>query len=166
MEEELHRYATMDELTGIFNRHKGNELLDAEIERARRYKGSFAVIMFDIDDFKMVNDTYGHEMGDSVLKQLCKVVALHVRKSDAFVRWGGEEFIVLAPHLQEDEAKNFAEKLRAAVASYEFETIGCLTISVGLGLFQEGDDKESVLKRVDDALYQSKAAGRNSVVFL
>ncbi|MEA3372684.1 MAG: PAS domain S-box protein [Campylobacterota bacterium] len=163
MEAELQRRATTDQLTGVYNRHRGNELIESEIERVKRYKSGFAVIMFDIDNFKKVNDTYGHDTGDYVLRQLSKIVAMQIRKSDALLRWGGEEFIVIVPHIGKDEAIAFAEKLRSEIEAYRFDTAGSITISVGASVHQKDEGKSSLLKRVDDALYEAKAAGRNCV---
>ncbi len=166
MEEELKRRATTDELTKIYNRYHGNEILDIEIDRVERYKSSFALLMFDIDKFKLVNDTYGHDIGDIVLEQLSQIISTHLRKSDTFVRWGGEEFLIISVHLEKEEAMKFAQKLRVAVESYEFDTDLKVTISVGVTLSKIDDTKGKVLKRVDNALYEAKEDGRNCIKFL
>jgi len=164
LEEELTKRATTDELTGLYNRHKGNELLDQEIERADRYNEEFAVIFFDIDYFKMINDTYGHDIGDSVLKQLSQILQLHTRKSDAIIRWGGEEFIILALNQNKDKAFLFAQNIRKAIELCVFNTVEKVTVSIGVASFKQGETKESLIKRSDDALYKAKENGRNCVV--
>ena len=166
MEKELQLRATTDDLTKIYNRYYGNEILDVEIDRVERYESSFAVLMFDIDKFKKVNDTYGHDIGDRVLEKLSQVISIHLRKSDTFVRWGGEEFLIISAHVRKEEAMKFAEKLRVAVESYEFDSDLKITISTGVTISKIGDTKESVLKRVDDALYKAKESGRNCTKFI
>ncbi len=166
MEKELLLRATTDELTKIYNRYYGNEILDIEVDRADRYGSSFAVLMFDIDHFKLVNDTYGHDVGDDVLKKLSEVISIHLRKSDTFIRWGGEEFLIISVHIDASEAMKFAQKLRLSIASYEFESHLNITISVGVTISKVGDTKESILKRADDALYQAKEDDRNCIKFV
>ncbi len=166
MEEKLQMLATTDSLTGISNRYRGNEIIDIEVDRAYRYKSSLAVLMFDIDNFKNVNDTYGHDVGDYVLKKLSEIISAHMRKSDAFIRWGGEEFIVVSAHIDKKEAVAFAEKLRMAIESYIFYKVVNITISFGVSIFQVNDTKARVLKRVDDALFKAKDDGRNCTRYL
>jgi diguanylate cyclase (GGDEF)-like protein/PAS domain S-box-containing protein len=163
MEKKLQKLATIDNLTGIYNRHKSNEEIDIEISRDRRYNGVFALAMFDIDHFKHINDTYGHDVGDYVLKEFSTLISKHIRDSDRFGRWGGEEFILLLPHLNNKEAMSVAQKLRKIVANYAFKDIPQVTTSVGITIYTPGDTKESLLKRVDHALYKAKKAGRNKV---
>ncbi len=166
MEQKLKQYATTDDLTNLSNRRRGNEILDIEIDRAHRYGSSFAILMIDIDHFKYVNDTYGHDIGDQVLQQLSKVLSLHIRKSDALMRWGGEEFLIVAVHMSHDEVIGFATKLNTAVNSYTFDIKSDITVSIGATIYQKKDTKASLLKRVDKALYKAKKNGRNQVVFL
>ena len=163
MEEELHKRATIDNLTGIFNRHSGNELIDLEVNKARRYKSMFTVLMLDIDNFKSINDTYGHDIGDYVLQKFTELISLHIRESDAFIRWGGEEFIIISSNLSEQESLNFAQKLRVAISAYQFEKEMKITISIGATTYRDKDTKESILKRADIALYKAKESGRNMV---
>lgn len=165
MEEQLRKLATIDELTNIYNRHKISEEIDVEIARAQRYQGTFALIMIDIDHFKSINDLYGHDTGDYVLQELSSVILKFIRKSDRFGRWGGEEFMIVSPNLDEKEAIHFANKLKEVVATYPLMNIQKLTISLGVTLFDLRDTKESLLKRVDNALYKSKENGRNGVSF-
>ena len=165
MEEKLQKLAMTDNLTGIYNRHKSNEELDIEIGRDRRYDGTFAIAMFDIDHFKTVNDKYGHDIGDFVLKEFSTLISKHIRDSDRFGRWGGEEFILLLPNLDKKEAMSVAQKLRKIVAKYAFKDIPQITTSIGVTVFTTDDTKESMLKRVDNALYKAKKSGRNKVRF-
>lgn len=166
MENELQMLATTDSLTGIYNRYRGNDILDLEVDRAYRYSSPLAVLMFDVDNFKNVNDVYGHDIGDYVLKKLSEIVSTHMRKSDAFIRWGGEEFIIVAANIDKREAMEFAEKLRVAVASYIFDQEMRITISFGVTIFKTSDTKMTILKRVDKALYKAKEDGRNCTRYL
>jgi diguanylate cyclase (GGDEF)-like protein len=164
MEEKLQQLATVDSLTGIYNRYKTNEEIEIEIGRSNRYDENFALAMFDIDHFKKVNDTYGHEIGDYVLQEISAVVTQEIRESDRFGRWGGEEFILILPKLSKEEALHVSEKLRGKIESHDFKDVGRITISIGVGIFEPSDTKESLLKRVDNALYKAKDEGRNRVV--
>ncbi len=165
VEEKLQKLATIDSLTGIYNRYKINKELDVEIARAKRYNGSFGLAMFDIDHFKLVNDLHGHDIGDYVLKELSSALSKYIRESDRFGRWGGEEFIIILPHIDKQHLIAFVEKLREVVSSHKFGDIDQITISVGITVLRESDDKKTILKRVDDALYQAKKEGRNRVVY-
>ncbi len=166
LEEKLKLLATTDALTGIYNRYKMNEEIALEIKKARRYKKRFALIMFDIDFFKVINDTYGHDVGDNVLEELAKIVQKSIRETDSFGRWGGEEFMILARNIEEAEALKLAEKIRQKVEGHYFRDKVEITISLGVTLFSEGDNKEALLKRVDKALYKAKNNGRNRVELL
>jgi diguanylate cyclase (GGDEF)-like protein len=119
--------------------------------------------MYDIDYFKHVNDTFGHDVGDSVLQALTALVRKTVRTSDVVARWGGEEFLVLMPQSDLSGAKSMAEKLRQTVAQYHFEKAGGITASFGVTTLVPQDDSNSLLKRVDDALYLAKQRGRDRV---
>ena len=167
-QEKLQRLATLDSLTGIYNRHKISEELDIEMARVKRYDGSFALLMLDIDYFKEVNDTYGHDVGDSVLKEFTSVVSECIRESDRFGRWGGEEFIIIFPEIDKDSIIDLSEKLGKDIEMHKFKDIKQLTVSIGATIFQKGDikdTKESILKQVDNALYEAKNAGRNTIRF-
>jgi two-component system cell cycle response regulator len=159
----LEHQATTDSLTGIYNREKFDDSLNLEIDRAKRYGSSLSLIMFDIDYFKQVNDTYGHQVGDLVLVNLAQLVAKHIREHDIFARWGGEEFMILAPGISLDSAQQMASKLRALVEETVFPVVGRLTISLGVTPFRDDDTPRSFTKRVDDALYRAKRGGRNRV---
>jgi diguanylate cyclase (GGDEF)-like protein/PAS domain S-box-containing protein len=165
MEKKLQKLATIDSLTGVYNRHKTNEEIDIQLARTKRYDENFTLVMFDIDNFKNVNDTYGHDVGDYILKELSEVVLKHIRESDRFGRWGGEEFMLLLPEVNKDEGIRVADKIRDFISKYPFNKLSRITISVGVSTFMENDTKESLLKRTDEALYQAKSSGRNRVIF-
>jgi diguanylate cyclase (GGDEF)-like protein/PAS domain S-box-containing protein len=162
-EEEIKRLATMDTLTGAFNRQNFNEMIEREIERVKRYNHCLSLILYDIDHFKEVNDRYGHIAGDYVLKTISDIVKENIRKIDYFVRWGGEEFIILSSETQLDEAYALAERIGEAIASYKFDNIGRVTVSFGVTEFKEGDTEAIFIKRADDAMYNAKKKGRNRV---
>lgn len=155
--------ATTDSLTGIANRRAFSSILAKEMDRAKRYGAPISLLMYDLDHFKRVNDTFGHDTGDYVLQAITGLVKENIRATDVVARWGGEEFLVLMPHSGMEAARNAAEKLRAAIAAYCFGKAGKLTVSFGVAEFEQQDDVNSLLKRVDDALYLAKQHGRNRV---
>jgi len=163
MNQEIQRIATIDQLTGIYNRHKFEELFILETERSRRFSQPLSLILIDIDHFKAVNDTYGHDVGDEVLKTLSDIVQEHIRKIDIFARWGGEEFLILSPNTDLNNIQNLAEKLRLAVENTSFPTVHHVTISLGISTFREEDTFSSLFKRVDQGLYYAKEHGRNQI---
>lgn len=160
---EMERIATIDKLTGIFNRHKFEELYVLESERSRRFSQPLSLILIDIDHFKNVNDTYGHDIGDKVLQLLVKIVQKNIRQIDIFARWGGEEFLVLSPSTNFENIQILAEKLRLAIAEAEFPEVSHITISQGISVFEETDTFSDLFKRVDKGLYYAKEHGRNQV---
>ena len=159
----LERQASTDALTGIYNRMRFSKLLDVELNRARRYGTPFSVVLLDIDKFKSVNDTYGHLAGDNVLKELAGLLKGNIRSSDAVARWGGEEFIVMAPGCGLKEGAALAEKLRAAVEAHDFPIPRPVTSSFGVAAFVEDDTELTLTNRADQALYAAKENGRNRV---
>lgn len=163
MEAALQRAATTDQLTGICNRYKFEESLKTEMDRSKRYQTSLSLLIFDIDHFKEVNDAHGHLAGDAVLKTLTEIVQGHIRKTDCFCRWGGEEFCILAPQTTRDQAVVGMEKIRNLVAGHHFSDGVRLTISGGLAMLRADDTNERLIKRADDALYRAKANGRNRI---
>lgn len=163
-EEQLKLLASTDVLTGICNRRRFNEVLQVEIARAKRFGTPFTLIIFDIDHFKRINDTYGHPAGDQVLLKLSLVVAKNIRSTDLFARWGGEEFVILATNCETHCPHSLAEKLRKLVEAYPFAEVGKVTCSFGATDFQAGDNEESLIRRADHNLYQAKESGRNRVV--
>ncbi len=166
LEKKLSKLATTDKLTGINNRHRFEELLANELARAERYKTPMALIMFDIDYFKNINDTYGHDVGDNVLRAVSQVIQFNIRETDIFARWGGEEFIILTPETTEESAEHLANKLCTALQQYDFETAGTITASFGVTMHKNGESNGEMIKRADKAMYQAKHNGRNQVVKL
>ncbi|MCL4471865.1 MAG: sensor domain-containing diguanylate cyclase [Sulfuricella sp.] len=156
--------ATTDPLTGVFNRLKFNQELAAEMDRSARYKTPLALVMYDIDHFKAVNDTHGHHAGDQVLTGMCRIVAGHIRQTDVLTRWGGEEFMILAPNCDGRQAFELAEKLRRLIEQFVFAKVGTVTCSFGVTQFQDGDTAETLTSRADTAMYAAKRNGRNRVV--
>lgn len=166
MEEELKRLSVTDQLTQIYNRVQFHRSLDEEVKRSKRYETELSLIMFDIDHFKSINDTYGHDVGDAILVSLTKLVQRYIRDTDIFSRWGGEEFMLLLPHTNRDNSHLLADRIRSRIEAHEFEVIGKMTCSFGVSNFQPGDTDESFTKRVDNALYESKHNGRNRVTVM
>jgi diguanylate cyclase (GGDEF)-like protein/PAS domain S-box-containing protein len=161
--EMLENKAATDHLTGLFNRVKISEFFDHELDRLEREQSSLSVLLIDVDLFKSVNDTYGHLVGDDVLKRVSSIIKNQIRKSDLAARYGGEEFLVICPDTNLDGALQLAEKLRALIESTEFNDVGCVTISLGATEYHDGDTPDTMLKRVDKALYNAKESGRNRV---
>ncbi|RXJ88315.1 hypothetical protein CRV01_12925 [Arcobacter sp. CECT 8983] len=160
----LEYQANHDQLTGLFNRQKFNEIFKKEIKREKRYKNNLSLIIFDIDNFKSINDEFGHNVGDEVLKVIAKVLLESIREHDCVARWGGEEFLVLLPQTDEYGAKKVAEKIREAIAKYKKEDLPKqITASFGIAKLKEDDDEVSILKKADDALYEAKKKGKNRV---
>jgi len=164
LEKKLEELATKDDLTKLYNRRAINAILNRELAVAKRYKEPLSVIFFDIDHFKKINDTYGHEIGDKVLVELTNLIKKHIRKTDYFGRWGGEEFLIIAPHTDLIQAIELAEKLRTII---ENNLIGGLKITCSFGVVEMNinDDLESIMRRVDEFLYKSKEEGRNRVTY-
>jgi len=156
--------ATKDALTGIHNRHLFTEFFDKELASMTRYKTRLALIMMDLDYFKRVNDTYGHNIGDYVLKTAAHIVKHSVREADLLARWGGEEFILLLPNSGCKEAYRAAEKIRKALEAFRFDEVGQVTCSLGITEVADGDTLESAIERADAALYRAKGSGRNQTI--
>lgn len=152
-----------DNLTQVYNRNGFEEVFELEHKRCTRYKHPFSMIMFDIDFFKKVNDTYGHLVGDKVLVNICTLIQSQIRESDSLIRWGGEEFLIITPEVNLDGALKLAEKLRKAVDTHNFEIVKNITISLSVAQKEENETTEEFLKRIDDLLYYSKNSGRNKV---
>lgn len=162
-EDELRRLATTDHLTGIFNRKRFEELLRQEISRGNRYATRLSVAMFDIDHFKQVNDTHGHEVGDKVLQDVAGLTHENLRETDILARWGGEEFMILALETDQNGIRKLAEKIRHTIAQHRFDSVNTVTASFGVAQYQPGESQTGFLKRLDEALYKAKKAGRNCV---
>ncbi len=161
--EELEKLSITDPLTSIYNRRKFNELLAMEIERSKRYQNSLSIIMCDIDDFKKINDKFGHDVGDKAIKTFSKKIHENIREIDMLARWGGEEFMILMPNVSVENARSVAEKLRTVIEKAEVETAGSFTASFGVTDLMLDDTAETFIKRADQALYKAKHDGRNKV---
>lgn len=165
----LERMAHTDFLTGLTNRRAFLEIAELELGRARRYGKPFSVLMLDIDHFKAINDSYGHEVGDKVLQKLAMLCHDGLREVDCIGRWGGEEFVVLLPETEADSAAEAAERIRVDVANSEIDT-GLslpvkLTLSIGHATLSAADKSvDELINKADEALYQAKNSGRNKVV--
>ncbi len=164
--EDAKHIAATDALTGIANRRQGHTVLEREVARAVRYQNCLSVILADVDHFKHVNDTYGHAIGDEVLRRIAAVTSRVLRTSDIAVRWGGEEVLVVLPHADLVHATMVAERIRTAIATMPPITDGPLrvTFSLGVATLAPGDAGwEPLVARADQALYRAKAGGRNRV---
>lgn len=165
--EEKTRLANEDGLTQLFNRRYFEEIVGHDVERARRYNESAALIMLDIDYFKKINDTYGHPAGDFILQQLAQILKKTMRKADWIARYGGEEFIIYMPNTSLEQAFLAANRLRKIIRQSEMvfqEHTIRLSVSVGLSMLKEKDSLEQLIQKSDDNLYQAKKSGRNRVI--
>jgi diguanylate cyclase (GGDEF)-like protein/PAS domain S-box-containing protein len=163
-ENELMRLATTDMLTGLTNRMHFETILREEIERSARYDHPLSLIMMDIDNFKRINDRHGHATGDEVLTHFARLVSANVRTPDTFARWGGEEFMLLTPETDVDQAMTMAEKLRQTVREETFPAVGTVTCSFGVVGVDTEKTPEAAIRQVDDRLYRAKDLGRDRVV--
>ena len=161
--ERLEKQAIRDVLTGQYNRVKFNQELDKAMYAVNRYEQLDSLLICDIDNFKKINDTYGHVVGDYALVTLSEMFSKRIRASDIFARWGGEEFVILLSSTDVSEAENFANSLREVLSAYEFEHFEHLSCSFGVTQILKDDTVKSLLERVDKALYYSKEHGKNMV---
>lgn len=159
--EKLKNLAAKDSLTNIYNRRILEEFITKESFQAKRHKYSLSAIMIDIDHFKDVNDTYGHQVGDEVIIKISEIISLNIRKSDIFGRWGGEEFIIILPKTNIEEAFIVAENIRKKVEIHDFDKVGKKTISLGISEFDFDEDALEFVKNADAAMYEAKNNGRN-----
>lgn len=160
---ELERLSSIDRLTGAWNRAHFERVVASELDRSARSRQPVSLILLDIDHFKMVNDTYGHQTGDSVLCELVRVICASVRSVDALFRWGGEEFVVLASSAGYRAGATLAEKIRGGVEQHGFEGLGSVTISLGVAEYVATESAQIWFGRADEALYRAKKSGRNRV---
>ena len=161
---ELEVLSTTDQLTGIYNRRFLEQRAQNEIERTRRYTTPLSVILMDIDHFKSVNDTHGHDVGDAVLVSVARCLSRHTRTTDIVGRWGGEEFLILVPGSDDSGGADLAEKLRLAIEGEQHGPLNKITASFGVTGLMDGDTFDTLVKRADKGLYQAKTDGRNQVV--
>jgi polar amino acid transport system substrate-binding protein len=155
--------STTDSLTGVYNRMKLNEIFHYEKMHFDRYKNPFSIILIDIDDFKVINDKFGHSVGDTFLKEFVQLLSKNMRLSDTFGRWGGEEFLLISPRSDLESAQKLAQKLKDKIENHVFANVGLRTASFGVSQIKEGESIEALFDRTDKALYISKQLGKNKV---
>jgi diguanylate cyclase (GGDEF)-like protein len=160
---ELERISEIDSLTGAYARRKLNSMLEAEINRANRSPVVFSIIIMDLDKFKIINDTFGHLVGDEVLKHVVTLLTERIAGTGILARWGGDELLVLLPGSGLEKALAVAESLRSAVQEYPYSSSIVVTLSMGVAQFSIGESVTGLIRRADNALYAAKAAGRNRV---
>jgi len=166
VEKQLHRLATTDPLTGAYNRRHFFNLAEQEFNHSDRYENQISIILVDVDHFKEINDTYGHVAGDQLLQTIAKRFLCNLRQMDIFGRYGGDEFVILLPETDLDQARMAGERLHKVVTQTPIETsrgIIRLQISMGVASLNNSDDMEKLLIKTDQALYAAKEAGRNRV---
>jgi len=159
----LEKLSITDQLTKLANRRCIDDMLSSEINRSNRYGHPLSLLLLDVDHFKAINDTFGHDVGDTVLQGIAKIIAEGVRQTDMPGRWGGEEFLIICPETDLPGALALAELLRCRIANYIFSEAGNRTVSIGVATVIRGESSKDILRRVDKALYQAKEAGRNQV---
>ncbi len=163
---ELYKQKSMiDPLTSLHNREAFMDALTRAMRHTRETGAPFSLLFLDIDDFKQINDTYGHLSGDSVLSTLGRIFRAYLRREDMAARYGGEEFAVLAPLSTRVQAHRMAEKLRKRIAGHSFPSLPMITVSIGCTGLVPGDSPEALIQRADLALYDAKRAGKNCVRF-
>jgi len=158
--------AYIDGLTKVYNRNKFDEVFEKEMTVVKRYNHKLSIAIIDIDKFKDINDSYGHLIGDEVLIMIAQNINTHLRETDVFARWGGEEFVILFKETNINNAKIVSLKLKDDIEKLQHPTAGNITVSFGLTEYIKGDTQETLFKRCDDALYTAKHNGRNRVEVL
>ena len=173
LKESINLVSTTDELTGLFNRKYLHQRLEAELSRSKRYNISISCLLLDIDNFKVINDMYGYDTGDILLKKLSEIMTNHVRKEDILTRYGDEEFIILLPNTDEEHAYLFAERLRRDISKLEFIPEGeeephPITVSGGVSsypfLANVDEDANTLIRYAEHALYNAKRRGKNKII--
>lgn len=167
---ESQRIGMMDALTSLKNRHWLNANLSQEVEVAADSRVPLSAIMADIDHFKQINDTFGHAVGDEILRRFAELLSKNIKGRDTAVRYGGEEFLVLLPHTKAEGAKNLSEQIRSELESKKWkhhktgQAIGKVTASFGIAELRDGEMGEALIERADEKLYEAKSLGRNRVI--
>ena len=162
----LKNLSQIDTLSGLYNRRFMNKKIEEKISKYKRYKIPFSVLLIDVDFFKKINDTYGHDKGDFVIKRISNLLKQNIRDSDICARWGGEEFLILVPNNNLDGALILANNLKELIEKNNFEIKENVTISIGVSTFDENSSQEKLLKSADIALYKAKENGRNRTEFI
>ena len=163
--DEKTKLSETDPLTNVMNRRKFEELLESLILRAHRTSLPLTIMLLDIDDFKVINDKYGHQAGDQVLVEISRLIADSIRKHDHLIRYGGEEFVIISADCELDGVSHLAEKICKDVAHYKFSDVGKVTISLGLAELDKEGTSYSLFKRADEKLYEAKSNGKNCVCY-
>ena len=163
---ELTRLSMTDPLSGAFNRIKINEEMKKWTEYSKRYNADFSIAIIDFDDFKGINDNYGHLVGDKIIVEFVSLINKKIRKCDIFARWGGEEFILLLPNTNIKQAVELTERIRKSIENHDFCIPNNITCSIGVAQMTADDDETTILRKVDNVLYAAKKAGKNTVVWL
>jgi len=163
IEERLVYLAERDGLTSVYNRRAMFNYIEKLIHTHQNYDQSFSLIMFDIDHFKSVNDTYGHLVGDDVLRQLTQLIGEDKRKNDILCRYGGEEFFLILPDTDFKGALDLAKRLQKLIRQMTLPRVGSITVSIGVVEHKKTEHIDEVVKRVDDLVYEAKEAGRNTI---
>jgi len=161
--EKIKQISITDKLTGLYNRYHIDSVLENNQKMADRHDICYGLILLDIDDFKLVNDTYGHNAGDLLLKEFSSLLKNSIRQTDILGRWGGEEFLIIVSHTSEDSLLTLAEHIREKIENYSFTDIPKITASFGVSLLKKDEEIQSVLHRADIALYKAKEKGKNMV---
>ena len=161
---EMERLAHTDFITELGNRRQMERLLGQEVKRVERYGDSLSLLLLDLDQFKRVNDAYGHPAGDQVLREIAALLAAESRASDHLGRWGGEEFVLILPRTERRAALEMAERIMTRVREYRFSKVGRITVSIGGATWELGELPRDLIRRADEALYQAKGRGRDRVV--
>ena len=162
IEQQLSELANKDSLTNIFNRRKIEELCELELLRTKRYKSDLSIIFFDINSFKIINDTLGHLLGDEVLVKISNIIEKSIRSIDAIGRWGGDEFLIILPETNLSQCKNIVSHLEKQLNELEFSKTIKVTCSFGIATYEENDTLDSLLKKADESMYQEKSHHKNS----
>ena len=158
----LEGLANIDPLTGRYNRRKFLEVAENELSRFKRHGETFSLCMIDIDNFKSINDKYGHDVGDYVIKTVADIITTEIRGTDCFARWGGEEYIILLPATDIEGSEKLSEKIVNIISDYEFDKVKKVTISLGVTTVgSETDNIDEIIKRADEGLYSAKDGGKN-----
>lgn len=158
---ELEELSVTDRLTGVANRFRLDDVLVQEVERTGRYHTPLSIMIIDVDRFKLVNDRYGHQVGDLVLKEFARLLRDNIRATDTLGRWGGEEFLIICPGIEVHSAEQMAEKLRTRIVAHQLGPVKDQTASFGVAQYRQGESPEDLVRRADQALYRAKDRGRN-----
>ena len=163
---DIKKMSERDKLTGLYNRHYTDSILEDMQKMSQRYDTKCGLILIDIDDFKRVNDTYGHPIGDCVLKEFSSLLNKTIRETDTLGRWGGEEFLLVVPNATKEAVLSLSDKLREKIEQYNFTSVKNITASFGVSLLKKDEDIASLVIRTDKALYKAKSNGKNRVEFI